>query len=306
MNTEEVVRVSGLCKSFEARQVLNEIDLTIPEGSVVGLLGKNGAGKSTLLKCVLGLLKPTSGSIRVFNEEPWHLSSESKSRIGYVGQDINLYPWMKVGNVVDYVGSFYPNWNSGFARKLLSRWDLPVDERVGPLSQGQQQKLALVLALGHEPQLLILDEPVAALDPSARREFLRTLLEIAHDPQRSIVFSTHITSDVERVADRVVFVKDGRIVYDSPLDVMKDGVKRLRISASSNLPDTFAIRDALRCEVRGRHALVAVPDASDSMLRELEARWDAEVLVEDLSLEEIFLELHSTEPLMAAATGEAS
>ena len=145
MSTEDVVRLSGLCKSFGTKQVLDEIDLTIPEGSVVGLLGKNGAGKSTLLKCVLGLLKPTSGDISVFNEEPWHLSSESKSRIGYVGQDINLYPWMKVGNVVDYVGSFYTNWNSNLAFRLLSRWDLPIDERVGPLSQGQQQKLALVL-----------------------------------------------------------------------------------------------------------------------------------------------------------------
>ncbi len=306
MSTEDVVRISGLCKSFGTKQVLNEIDLTIPEGSVVGLLGKNGAGKSTLLKCVLGLLKPTSGDISVFNEEPWHLSSQSKSRIGYVGQDINLYPWMKVGSVVDYVGSFYPNWNSNLAFRLLSRWDLPIDERVGPLSQGQQQKLALVLALGHEPQLLILDEPVAALDPAARREFLRTLLEIAHDPHRSIVFSTHITSDVERVADRVVFVKDGLLVYDSPLDSLKDGVKRLRISASDTLPDTFAIRDALRCEVSGRHALVAVPDASETMLNELRARWDAEVQVEDLSLEEIFLELHSAEPLQPAGAGAES
>lgn len=303
MSTDDVIRVSGLCKSFGTKQVLNEIDLTIPEGSVVGLLGKNGAGKSTLLKCVLGLLKPTSGEIRVFGEEPWHLTGASKALIGYVGQDISLYPWMRVRSVVDYVGSFYDNWNSDFAHDLLRRWELPVDERVGPLSQGQQQKLALVLALGHEPQLLVLDEPVAALDPAARRDFLRTLLEIAHDKHRSIVFSTHITSDVERVADRVVFVRDGQIVYDDSLDNLKDGVKRLRISAREDLPSTFAVPRALRTEINGRHALVAVPDASESVVGDLQTRWDATVQIEDLSLEEIFLELHPAEPAPVTTAG---
>ena len=292
MTSETIISAQQVCRRFGNKEVLRGVDLAVPRGSVVGLLGKNAAGKSTLIKCLLGLLRIDDGTMRVFNEDPWWLSAESKNRLGYVPQEVSLYGWMRVGQILDYTAAFYPRWNSALANRLLRQWELPPKERVGPLSPGQLQKLAIVLALGHEPELLVLDEPVAALDPVARRDFLRTILDIAGSETRTILFSTHITTDLERVADRVAILRDGRIVFHDELDVLKDSVKRLRITAARELPASFAVRGALRTEVAGRSALVASADVDNGLIDELRTTWDATVDVEDLSLEDIFLEMH--------------
>jgi ABC-2 type transport system ATP-binding protein len=282
-----VIRIKDLQKQFAGKppkDVLLGVDLTLEPGTVLGLLGQNGSGKSTLLKCALGLLRPTWGSVTVLGEDAWNLSADAKARLGYVPQEAVSYPWMRVRQVIAYTAAFYPRWNQPLVDELCRRWRLPLEDRVGPLSVGQLQTLAIVLALGHEPELLILDEPVASLDPTARREFLRTLLEIIDDPRRTILFSTHITSDLERVANRVAILRDGRIAFHGELDELKDRVKRLRIAASQDLPTSFAIPGALRCEVAGAVATASVDD--------LRRTWHAEVSVQDLNLEEIFVEMH--------------
>ena len=287
-----VISVHQLKKAFGSKEVLRGVDLTIPAGAVVGLVGTNGSGKSTLIKCLLGLLRKTSGSISLFDEDPWDLSAAAKSRLGYVPQIVRLYPWMKVKHVVAYTSAFYDTWDSEWADTLLDRWELPLEHRIAPLSPGQLQKLALVLALAYRPELLILDEPVASLDPVARREFLRSLLELCQHEQHTILFSTHITSDLERVASHLALLKEGRIVLFDELDAVKDRVKRLRITAPSDLPPQFSVRGALRSEVSGNRALVAVASLDESLIDELKNQWHADVAVEDLNLEEIFLELH--------------
>jgi ABC-2 type transport system ATP-binding protein len=292
MPDEAVISAQGVCKRFGNKAVLCGATLAVPRGSVVGLLGKNAAGKSTLIKCLLGLLRIDAGAIRVFDDDPWRLTPASKARLGYVPQEISLYSWMRVRQILQYTAAFYRRWNWELVNHLVCQWELPPDDRVGRLSPGQLQKLALVLALGHEPDLLVLDEPVAALDPVARRDFLRTLLEIAQSETRSILFSTHITSDLERVADRVAILRDGRICFSDGLDVLKESVKRLRITASRDLPRSFAVAGALRTEVEGRNALVAVAGVGDGLIDGLRTTWDATVDVEDLSLEDIFVELH--------------
>ena len=291
-NDVPMIEACGLSKSFGTAHVLQGVDLTIPRGSVTGLLGKNGSGKSTLLKCLLGLLKPSSGTAQILGEDGWNLSAEAKAQLGYVAQEVSLYSWMRVRQIIEYTAAFYPTWNQELAIDLARRWELPTEDRVGPMSQGQQQKLALVLALGHEPDLLILDEPVASLDPSARREFLSTLLEITRDENRTVLFSTHITTDLERVADHVAVLKEGKIVYHDQLDELKESVKRLRVTSESYLPSSFVVANSLRAEVSGKHALVAVAEVGPTLVAEIESRWQASVSVEDLSLEEIFLEMH--------------
>jgi len=292
MTGEAVIASQQVCKNFADKEVLRGVDLSIPRGSVVGLLGKNAAGKTTFIKCLLGLLKVHSGTLRVFGEDSWWLTAESKAQLGYVPQEVALYPWMRVEQILQYTAAFYPRWNWDLVHRLVRQWELPPKDRVGPLSAGQLQKLALVLALGHEPELLVLDEPGASWDPVARRDFLRTLLEIAQSEARTILFSTHITSDLERVADRVAILRDGRIVFHDELDVLKESVKRLRITASRDLPAAFAVRGALRTEVAGPSALVAVSGVTGAMIDELRTTWDATIDVEPLSLEDIFLEMH--------------
>jgi ABC-2 type transport system ATP-binding protein len=287
-----VIDAQGVTKRFGRHEVLRGVDLIVPHGAVVGLVGTNGAGKSTFLKCLLGLLQPTGGTIRLLGKDPWTLSAEMKAHLGYVPQTVQLYPWMTVDQSVRYVAAFYPNWDSAWANELVRRWDLPRDHRVGPLSQGQLQKLALVLALGHKPGLLVLDEPVASLDPVARREFLRSLLELTADAEHTVLFSTHITSDLERVASHIAVLREGRIALFDELDAVKDRVKRLRVASRADLPLHFAVRGALRTQVEGRNALVAVADLSDDLLHQVETDWQADVSVEDLNLEDIFLELH--------------
>lgn len=287
-----VIRTQHLAKSFGSKNVLRDVNLTIPQGSIVGLIGTNGSGKSTLLKCLLGLLQITRGWATIYDEGVWDLSAAAKARLGYVPQEINLYPWMLVRQVIAYTAAFYPTWDFQFTDRLLDEWHLSPTDRVGPLSPGQLQKLAIILALGHRPELLILDEPVASLDPLARRDFLKSLLELTQDERHTVLFSTHITSDLERVASHVAVLRHGRVEYFEELDGMKDRFKRLRISAEQNLPPEFAIPGALRTEVDGRRALVAVGDLHPHMVEELKARWHADISVEDLNLEDIFLELH--------------
>jgi ABC-2 type transport system ATP-binding protein len=291
MNTA-VLECGDLRKSFGKKEVLRGVSLALEPGTVVGLLGKNGAGKTTLIKCALGLMRADGGEVKVLGEPAWSLSAEAKGRLGYVPQTVVLYPWMKVRHTMDYTASFYRQWNQALVEDLMGRWELSGDDRVGALSVGQLQKLAILLALGHEPELLVLDEPAAALDPVARREFLAALLDIAADERRTILFSTHITSDLERVAGQVAILKEGVTAYFGTLDELKDQVKRLHITARGALPADLRIADTLAQEVSGNQARVSVMHATPELVAQVERDWSATVAVEDLNLDDIFLELH--------------
>ena len=295
----DAIDVAGLVKRFGTRAVLDSIDLRVPRGQVIGLLGLNGSGKSTLIKCLLGLLKADEGSATVLGTDAWQLADREKARIGYVPQEATLYPWLTVRQTVAYVSSFYSRWDRAWGEELLRRWDLPLGHRVGPLSVGQKQKLALVLALGHRPELLILDEPVASLDPVARRWFLETVLETAADGAGTVLVSTHITSDLERVASHVALLREGKVMFHDEIDVLKDRVKRLRIEAQADLPADLHLPGTLRQEVRGRQALVTVDGVDAPLVAGVRERFAAEVVVDNLNLEEIFLELHDGEAAAA-------
>lgn len=220
--SDAAIQLEAVVKSYGTKQVLTGLDLAVPTGSVLGLLGTNGSGKTTLIKCALGLIRPQQGEARLLGENSWTLSAEAKARIGYVPQVVNFYPWMKVRQLVDYTAAFYPNWNDAQTARLSAEWAIPADDRLGTLSVGQLQKVAILLALGHEPDLLILDEPAASLDPLARRQFLQLIIDLAEPGRRTVLFSTHITSDLERVADRVAILKSGRIAWQGLLEDLKE------------------------------------------------------------------------------------
>lgn len=287
-----VIDIAGLKKSYGKNAVLTGVDLRVGAGAIVGLMGMNGSGKSTLIKCLLGLLDVDGGGARVLGCDAAHLAPEVKGRLGYVPQVVYLYPWMKVRYVIAYTSTFYSTWDHAWTSELVARWRVPLDERLQNLSTGQLQALAIVVALGHRPDLLVLDEPVASLDPVARRDFLKSLLESVETGSRTVLFSTHISSDLERVATHVAVLRDGRITHFSELDELKDRVKRLRLRTQGAFPPEFAVPGALRTTVEGNSALAAVSDATPELIDELRQRWHAEVRVEDLNLEEIFVELN--------------
>lgn len=279
-------------KGFASKTVLDGVHLAVPQGSVLGLLGKNGSGKTTLLKCALGLQRPRTGSITLLGEPAWSLSATAKAQLGYVPQEASLYPWMRVAELIQYTAAFYPRWNHTLSQQLLREWELDPRAKVGTLSTGQFQRLAIVLALGHEPDFLVLDEPVASLDPMARRHFLKTVLDQA-GAGRTVVFSSHITSDLERVADRVAILKEGRIIFDGETDTLKDRVKRLHIHAAEPLPNgSFHIPGMLHSAVSGKQAQVSVSEFTPELPARIADQWAASVEVQDLNLEEIFLEMH--------------
>ena len=198
---------------------------------------------------------------------------------------------MRAGELLQYVAAFYPRWNPSLVQRLVADWDVDVRDRIGRMSIGTRQKLAIILALAHEPDLLILDEPAASLDPEARRQFLKAVLDVAAEGGRTIVFSTHITFDLERVADRVAILRGGVIVYDGELDALKDSVKRLHVTSAAPLAGDFNVPGAVRVRVEGHEAMVSVRHATPQLIDDIRRQHDASVRVEDLNLEEIFLEV---------------
>ena len=172
------LRIDGLRKRFERREVLCGVDWIVPAGRVVGLLGRNGAGKTTLLRCLLGLVPADAGTVELFGAPMVEPGGERLHRVGFVPQNFELFPWMKVKSYLDFTAAFYARWNPALAARLLEEWQIDPAQKIGRLSQGQRQKLAIVRAIAPEPDLLVLDEPVASLDPQARRAFKSELLAL--------------------------------------------------------------------------------------------------------------------------------
>ena len=226
-STETCLRLQGLKVAFGAQRVLDGLDWSLPTGQVVGLLGRNGAGKTTLIETLLGLREPDAGAALLFGQPAEHLSDDARARIGYVPQRSDLFEWLTADQLLAYFRSFYPRWNTAKVDGLMARWDIARDKPIRKLSGGQQQRLSIIRALAHEPELLVLDEPVASLDPAARRDFLGELVDQVIDRHTSIVFSTHILSDLERVAVDVAFLSGGRIALHAPLDELLESSVRL-------------------------------------------------------------------------------
>ena len=221
------VTLQGLRVAFGRQTVLDKLDWSLPAGQVVGLLGRNGAGKTTLIETLLGLREPDAGTAMLLGHPSTKLDDAARARIGYVPQRSDLFEWLTADQLLAYFRSFYPRWNTAKVDGLMSRWDIARDKPVGKLSGGQQQRLSIVRALAHEPEVLVLDEPVASLDPAGRRDFLGELVEQVVDRRTTVVFSTHILSDLERVALDVAFLTGGRIALHAPLDDLLDSSMRL-------------------------------------------------------------------------------
>ena len=225
-----IIKINNVVKSYKSQQVLQALDWEINEGDIVGLLGKNGAGKSTLLKSMLNLSEIDDGSITLFGESHLNLSTAVKSKFGYVPQENDEISWLTVKELIKFRKQFYTQWSDEKVDKLVELWSIDLDKEIGELSPGQVQRVLIILALAPMPQLIIFDEPAAALDPAGRRLFLKEIISLASEEKVTVIFSTHITSDLERVANKVAILDQGKIRYFDELDNAKENVVGLSIN----------------------------------------------------------------------------
>lgn len=291
--TEAILQFQNLHKSFKETEVLKGVTAEARVGDVIGLIGINGAGKTTLLETALGFCPPTGGAALLFGKESSaHLDEATKKRIGFVPQRDELLENINGQRYLNLISEFYDTWNHELVARLGQEWAVPLDKQISTLSVGQRQKLSILSALGHEPELIILDEPVASLDPLARRQFLKELVAIASSQTRTIIFSTHIVTDLERVASRVWLMKDGVIAVDEELDNLKERCARIALPPNTTIPASF-LNDALihhRSE-QNTHILIFRQFSSEQH-QALEAETGNNLQPEWLSLEDIFLEIH--------------
>jgi ABC-2 type transport system ATP-binding protein len=286
------ISAQALTKTFSGHPVLDGIDAEVRPGDIVGLLGANGAGKTTLLEVLTGLSPPSAGSARLFGAEACDATADIKARLGFVPQTDELIGDMRVSEYLELIASFYPGWDRALVGRLVSSWSLDTGKRIAKLSVGQRQKLAIITALAHKPELLILDEPVASLDPVARRQFLQQLVELGADERRAVVFSSHIVSDVERLANVIWILKAGKFIWQGDLDTLKESVVRAHVPAGRAHFARAVFRRVVAERTAGDSTTLVALRAGDEDWFGLESRL-GEARLETLSLEDIFLELHS-------------
>lgn len=285
---QHVFEAQGLAKHFDKVAALDSVDLVIRPRSIVGLLGRNGSGKTTLLHLLMGLYLPTEGSVRTLGTEAARLDHDELIRIGFVPQEIRLLDWMTVRQHLEYVATFYPAWDRQRQARLLEELELAPETRVGALSTGNLQKLAIILAVCHHPELLVLDEPISDLDPIVRSRLLQFLLELLQDDEATILVSSHVLRDVEKVVDWIVCLEEGRIVTDAALDELKEVYSEwLVVSRNGELPHRFPEPFVLHQEVSGREARLTVRKAASEMAKFCQTH-RVEISSRPLNLERMF------------------
>ncbi len=288
----------GLTKHYEARAVVRALDWEVPVGAAVALLGPNGAGKTTTLRLLLGFTPPSDGEVRILGEDPWELTPGTRARIGYVAEKPVLPPWIRVERLIAFHASLYPRWDHALARELGATFALDGKRLVGELSKGQNRALMLLLALSQCPDLLLLDEPASGLDVSARRAFLGVLADYLAEGERTLVISTHLLTDVERLASHVAILRRGELIVNRSLDELKESIRQVRLP--------LAAADQLRAGLPEGSVLARVEDGRSALLtlavdgRRLEDLLAGlpreQVEVQGLPLEEIYLALVGAEP----------
>jgi ABC-2 type transport system ATP-binding protein len=217
----KLLEIKNLSKTFDNKQVLKDINLSISKGKIIGLLGKNGAGKTTLIKLINDLLTPTTGEIKVKGNE---IGVETKKVISYLPERTYLNKQMKVSEVIDFFADFYDNFDSEKAKKLLKDLDLDIDQRLTKMSKGMQEKVQLVLVMSRNADLYILDEPLGGVDPATRDYILDTILSNFNE-NASVIISTHLISDIERILDEVIFIDKGEVILQSDADKLRNKEK---------------------------------------------------------------------------------
>ncbi|MHB0959852.1 MAG: ABC transporter ATP-binding protein [Pirellulaceae bacterium] len=291
-STTAAVELVDLWKHFRRAEAVKGLNLQIPPGCVFGLIGPNGAGKSTTIKMLMGILRPTRGHARVLGLDVLAQGLELRQRVGYVPESHQIYRWMRVAEVIHFCRAHFRTWNAPLCHEMLALFQLNPQQKVRHLSKGMLGKLALLLAIAHEPELLILDEPMAGLDPLAREEFLDGVLRTICQRQQTVLFCTHLLDDIQRLADVVGIMYDGRLLVHRKIDELLASTKRIRATLIDGQQPGVPPGGVIWQRIIGREWLVTVKDFSIEKVEQLRAQNPVEhVEVIDLGLEDVFKDI---------------
>ncbi len=287
---ETIIEARSLGKSYRHKDAVHDLNLSLPAGRACAFLGRNGAGKTTTIKMLAGLIRPGSGSSSLFGRDSQNLRPEDWQKTGYVSENQELYDWMTGAQLIAFTAKLYPAWDKSFEKELLEKLAIPLHRRISLCSRGEKVKLALLLAMAFRPRLLILDEPFAGLDPLVRSEFLDTVLEITRQNDWSIFFSTHDIDDVEKLADDVVIIDEGRLQVSESLDSLQQRFRRIDlIGPHEAVTKTAAILGLSREEDHSRFIHSAFNGDTHAAIQADHPQ--AQLEVSTLSLKEIFIAL---------------
>ncbi|GAT33749.1 ABC-2 type transport system ATP-binding protein [Terrimicrobium sacchariphilum] len=287
--SEYVIETQGLTKYFGKTCVVSELNLKVPKGSIFGFLGRNGAGKSTTIRMLLGLVEPSRGSAQVLGKDCWNLSPDDRARIGYLPEGHHVYGWMTIEECGKFQAAFYKHWNASIFEAVLSHFRLDRKGRAGNLSRGQRAGLCLALVLAPEPELLILDDPALGLDPVARRSLIQSMLYVTRTTDRTILFSSHLLSDVERVADEIAVLDLGTLRASCKLETFRQHVRQFVIRHDGNeppLPDLPGLLQTFRTDTETSLTFANIGPAEIQRIQVLTGNRIEEV---PLSLEDAFV-----------------
>jgi ABC-2 type transport system ATP-binding protein len=281
------VRFAGVSKTYPHFK-LDNVDLALPTGSIMGFIGANGAGKSTTIRILMGLIHQDCGTVQVLGRSMPEQQAAAKRDIGFVSEDMRLYPTPTLAWHMEFIRSIYPSWDQKYAESMLRRFDLKPQQKIKGLSHGQRVKAALLLALARRPRLLVLDEPTTGLDPIARREVLGELMAVLADEDRTILFSSHNTLDVEQISDVITFIDRGRIIDSDNKEIFLDRWRRLRLELPPDavLPKFPGIVDI---NGSGRLPVLTVSQYEPAVLAACQQSGAAVQAVDPMTLEEIFV-----------------
>ena len=305
-SSDVAIETRGLSRRFGTQRAVANLSLRVARGRTLGFVGLNGAGKTTAIRMMVGLLAPTSGSIRVAGCEVPREREWLKPRVGYVPDRPTVYPWMRVREAIAFCRKFYPRYNDARVEQLMRVLDLEPSKRIKHLSKGNAAKVSLLLAVGHDPEVLILDEPMSGLDPLAREQFLEGVLSTGGMTGRTTLFSSHSLADVTRVADEVALLHEGKLLLHSPIDELLERTKRLRAVLQDDAKPESAPPGTVWQRVSGREWLLTVRDCLPDRLENFRAaNRIAHLDVQDVTLDDVFKDVVLGRQLGQTAAEEA-
>ena len=294
---EHAIKIENLVKYFDGRCVLDGINLNVPQGCIYGLLGRNGAGKTTIIRILLGLDTPTRGQTYLLDKNSTDLPAKTKGTIGYVAEGHNLIQNYKVDRLIKLCKDLSLQWNDNFFNHLIETFRLPTDRRVKQLSIGMRAQLNLSLAMAADPQLLILDDPTLGLDTVARRQFLELAIDLLQKDARTILFCSHILSDVERIADRIGILVAGKLVIDCSLEELKNRVKKLRLIFPDRAPDNLHLTEIINQQTQNREMVITIANLNQQKQALIDTFKPSSCTEIPMSLEDIFIECTNPNPI---------